>query len=75
MTDYQEPDGRPGEQRQPPTTNHVIWGMTAGILIGTAIGFILWENPAVGVAIGIVIGFVLTLIFRQILKQRIPNEK
>lgn len=58
------------ERNKPPSSNHVIWGMTLGILIGTAIGFIVFDNPAIGVAIGIVLGAVLSFGFRQAQKTR-----
>ena len=52
------------ERNRPPSSNHVIWGMTAGLLLGTALGFIVFDNVAIGVAIGIVIGAGLSMAFR-----------
>lgn len=52
------------ERNRPPSSNHVIWGMTAGLLLGTALGFIVFDNLAIGIAIGIVIGAGLSMAFR-----------
>ena len=71
MTDNQrESEGRRGSETEPPTSNHVIWGMTLGIAVGTALGFIVFDSVGVGVgvAIGIVLGFVLSMGFYRAMK-------
>lgn len=64
--DIPEQDVQENPEPNPPrTTNHVIWGMTAGILIGTVIGLLVLDNALVGVGIGIVIGAILsTILYR-----------
>lgn len=53
------------ERGEPKSSNHIIWGMTAGLLIGTALAFLVFDNVAVGIAIGMVIGAILaTLLYR-----------
>ena len=69
MTDNQrESEGRRGSETEPPTSNHVIWGMTLGIAVGTALGFIVFDSVGVGVAVGIVLGFVLSMGFYRAMK-------
>lgn len=52
------------EQSEPPASNHVIWGMTAGLLLGTALGFLVFDQVAIGVAIGIGIGAALAMFLK-----------
>lgn len=69
MTDKRTQSDSPATQRsEPRNSNHVIWGMTLGVLIGTALGFIVFDNGGVGVAIGIVLGFVLSVGFYRAMK-------
>lgn len=51
------------ERHEPPSSNHVIWGMTAGLLLGTVLGFFVFDNVAIGIAIGIGIGAGLSIAF------------
>lgn len=58
------PEQNNKEQTEPSSSNHVIWGMTIGLLLGTALGFMVFDNVAVGVAIGIGIGAALAMILK-----------
>lgn len=44
--------------------NHLIWGMTIGVLVGSAVGAFLLDSVGVGVGIGIVLGVVFAIAFR-----------
>lgn len=58
----------PDSRDEPRSSNHVIWGMTIGVLLGTALGFTVFDSGGVGVAIGIVLGMVLSIGLRQAMK-------
>ena len=58
-------DQRDGEPR---SINHIIWGMTAGLLLGTALGILVIGEVGVGVALAIIFGAVFTIA----LKGRVP---
>ena len=66
MDDHVAPDQR--NEQEPLNSNHVIWGMTIGVVLGSIVGLVFFDNGAVGVVIGVVLGFILSIGLRLAMK-------
>lgn len=58
---FEEEDRR---NRESTSSNHLIWGMTTGLLLGTAVGILVFDSVGAGIGVGIVVGALLAIIFR-----------